>query len=137
MKRIIFLFAFMMCACSCVAAEKVDIDLSKMNITMAYSSIANILMKPDNYLGKTIKIRGLFDSAQDSETGIDYFAVALMDATACCAMGLDFSPKKEYNYKYPEDFPAIGSNITVVGKFEMYREGEDIYYQIGEADIIK
>ncbi len=137
MKRIIFLFAFMMCACSCVAAEKVDIDLSKMNITMAYSSIANILMKPDNYLGKTIKIRGLFDSAQDPETGIDYFAVALMDATACCAMGLDFSPKKEYNYKYPEDFPAIGSNITVVGKFEMYREGEDIYYQIGEADIIK
>ena len=136
-KKIFLSFVLIIFACPAFAAQKIDLNLTKLNSMMTYSSVMNILMDPDKYLGKTIKIQGLFDSAQDPDTGTDYFAVAIMDAAACCAMGLDFSPKKEYNYKFPEDFPEIGAKITVVGRLEKYSEGDDIYYQLAEADMFK
>ncbi|MBR6900675.1 MAG: hypothetical protein IKN30_01260, partial [Synergistaceae bacterium] len=119
------------------AAPKADIDLTKLNSMMTYSTLFNILTNPDSYLGKTIKIKGIFDSAKDPDTGIDYFAVVIMDASACCSSGLDFSLKKKYKYEYPKDFPELGEDITVIGKFERYSEGENIYYHLAEADMIK
>lgn len=117
-----------------LSAQKIDLDLTKLNTMMQYSTLFNIMTKPDDYTGKIIKINGLFDSAKDPDTGIDYFAVVVMDASACCASGLDFELKN--NYQYPKDYPEIGAKITVIGKFERYTEGEDVYYHLTEADLL-
>lgn len=139
-KFVICILIFILCTPPSSASEnerKVDIDLSKLNTMMTYSTLFNIMTNPDNYIGKVIKIKGLFDSAKDPDTNIDYFAVVIMDASACCSSGLDFEPKKEYNYHYPADYPEIGSSITVIGKFERYVDGEEVYYHLAEADILK
>lgn len=87
-------------------------------------------MEPKNYLGKTFKINGTFDFAQDENTGKFYYAVMVMDASACCSTGIDFVLKN--NSKYPER----GDNITVIGKFERYTEGDDVFYHLTDAELI-
>ena len=136
-KFLLCIFILFIMISNSFAAPKADIDLTKLNSMMTYSTLFNILTNPDSYLGKTIKIKGIFDSAKDPDTGIDYFAVVIMDASACCSSGLDFSPKKKYKYEYPKDFPELGEDITVIGKFERYSEGENIYYHLADADILK
>ena len=136
MKKFFVSISVLLIFSSAAFSEKIDLDLTKLNTMMQYSTLFNIMTKPNDYTGKIIKINGLFDSAKDPDTGIDYFAVVVMDASACCASGLDFELKKEYNYQYPKDYPEIGAKITVIGKFERYTEGEDVYYHLAEADLL-
>ena len=115
--------------------NKVDVDFSKLNSMVAYSGLFDMMIHPEQYLGKTIRIKGQYDSAQDPDTGTTFFGVVVMDASMCCATGLDFVLKDKY--KYPDDYPELGAVVTVTGKFERYVEGEDTYYHLTNADLLK
>ncbi len=111
------------------AKSKPDVDLSKMNGVMAYSGLFNVMSNPPAYEGKIIKVKGFCDSAHDDETGKDYYAVVLMDGSMCCMIGVDFVLKSG---KYPK----VGDLITVMGKFEMYKDGEDTFCRLSDAEIM-
>ena len=115
-------------------ARKADVDLSGLNSLMAYTGVFNILSTPEAYEGKTIKLRGEFDTFQDSETGDRYFGVIVSDASACCATGLDFVLRGDR--RYPEDYPKVGAEVTIVGTFEIHREGEDMFCRLGDAELL-
>ena len=51
------------------------------------------------------------------------YACIVQDATACCAQGLEFEP--ESTLSYPDDYPEPGTEITVIGTFDSYREETD------------
>ena len=114
--------------------QKVDFDLTKFSSVMVYSGLYNILSNPSEYVGQVIKIKGYFDLFHDNETGKDYFGVVIMDSSACCSTGLDFVLRDEY--KYPKDYPEVGETITVAGKFEMYRDGDEVFCHLVDADIL-
>ena len=113
------------------ADPNVDIDLTAMNSTMVYSEVYNMLATPDNYIGKTIKMRGSFAMYHDEVTDVYYFACIIADATACCSQGIEFV--LEGDYSYPEDYPALDEEITVVGTFTTYMEGEYLYCTLMNA----
>lgn len=71
-------------------AKSVDLDLTELSSTLIYSEVYNMLITPDDYKGKIIKMKGLFNQYTDEETGKIYNAVVIPDATACCQQGLDF-----------------------------------------------
>ncbi|MBQ4248320.1 MAG: hypothetical protein II703_06975 [Ruminococcus sp.] len=116
-----------------VSYDKIDTDLSAMNDTMAYAQFVNIITDPDKYKGKTIKAKGTFAVAE--ENGNTYFACMLTDATACCSQPLEFV-LADTGRKYPADYPALESQITVVGKFGMYNEGANVYYHLTDAQLV-
>lgn len=91
----------------------VDIDLTELSSTMVFAEVSNMMMQPDDYLGKTIRMRGIFTTYQDPQTGQVYCGVLVQDATACCAQGFDIVMPQEA--RYPEDYPADTSEITVRG----------------------
>lgn len=111
------------------ANVKPDIDLSKMNGVMAYSGLFNVMCNPPAYVGKIIKVKGLCDSARDEQTGKDYYAVVLMDGSMCCMIGVDFVLKSG-------SYPKVGDMITVMGKFEQYKDGEDTFCRLSDAEIM-
>lgn len=113
--------------------DKIDTDLSAMSETMAYAEFVNIINSPDKYKGKTIKAKGTFAVAE--ENGNTYFACMLTDATACCSQPLEFV-LSDAARQYPADYPAFDSEITVVGKFGMYNEGANVYYQLSDAQLL-
>ena len=95
------------------AGKTVDVDLSQLSNTMAYSEVYNMVTAPESYVGKTVRMTGTLDIYEDvSQT---YFACIISDATACCAQGLEFVPKE--GYSYPEDFPPVGGTLTVEESF--------------------
>ena len=93
------------------SADGIDVDLTKLSSTMVYSEVYNMMVSPDNYTGKTVKMNGAFAYYEDPETKKQYFACIIADATACCSQGLEFILTGEHTY--PNDYPELNSEITV------------------------
>ncbi len=108
----------------------VDLDLSEMSGTMVYSEVYNIMTKPDDYIGKTIRMNGAF-ATDDNE--IYYFCI-IKDATACCQQGLEFVWPGQHTY--PTDFPDTGADITITGTYKI-DEIDGITYTYLEANSVE
>ncbi|MCR4647988.1 MAG: hypothetical protein K5776_02820 [Lachnospiraceae bacterium] len=111
--------------------ESVDVDLTKISGLLVYSEVYNMMETPEDYLGKTIKVKGLYSYYCDEATNNVYHACIIQDATACCAQGLEFIP--EGSLVYPDDFPKAEDEVTVTGIFDTYYEGEDLYCTLRNA----
>lgn len=112
--------------------ESADIDLTKLNSTMVYSQVYNMMNKPADYRGKIVKMKGQFSVYHDDNTGKNYFACLIADATACCQQGIEFELEGEY--KYPDDYPELGTEISVIGVYDTYKEGETQYCYLKKAE---
>ena len=108
-----------------------DIDLTQLSSTMVYSEVQGMMITPEDYLGKTVKMRGAFRVYQDEASGNTYYACIIADATACCAKGIEFRLAKPL--KYPEEYPALDTTITVAGTFGTYSEDDNTYCQLTDA----
>ena len=68
-----------------------DIDLTALSRTMVYSEVYNMMMTPENYIGKVVRMNGLcstFESvAVDGQEARVYYTCIIFDATACCSPG--------------------------------------------------
>ncbi len=111
-------------------AEVVDVDLTVMSSTMVYSEVYNMMNSPDDYLGRKIKMKGLFSTYHDETTDKTYYACIIQDATACCAQGIEFEPEGDF------DVPEEGSEICVSGVFDTYYEGEYKYCTLRLASLV-
>ena len=116
------------------APSKVNLDLTKMSATMIYSTIFDMLIMPEDYVEKIIKVKGWFETYTNPQTGEMYYAVVVPDATACCQQGLEFVWKG--NHTYPDDFPKPGQNITVTGIYKMI-ENDGVTYTYLEANSVE
>lgn len=114
---------------------EVDIDLTAMDSDMVYATVYQMTyVDPTPYEGKVFKAAGTFSVAMSTITDNYYSYVLVKDALACCAQGIEFHWESG-NEVYPDDYPAEGSEIEVIGKFESYREDGDpnLYTRLGDA----
>ena len=112
----------------------VDVDLTVLSSTMVYAEVYNMLTSPEDYLGKTIRMKGPYFASYYDVTGIYYHYVIVEDATACCQQGLEFIWSGAH--KYPRDYPKEQTKIEVVGVVDSYEELGEIYYYLLVDDII-
>ncbi|WP_407386101.1 hypothetical protein [Ruminococcus sp.] len=112
--------------------DGVDVDLTTMSSTMVYSEVLNMQQAPEQYLGKTVKMKGPFNVSEMG--GNRYFACLIKDATACCSTGIEF--ELAGNYSYPDDYPKKDTEITVIGTFTTYMEGNSKYLQLKNAQLV-
>ena len=117
---------------------KVEVDLTVLSSTMVYSEVYNMLyFYPEDYYGKTVKMTGQFNVYQwVDESGVVAdmpvaYACIISDATACCAEGMEFV--LEGDYTYPDDYPELGTEITVIGEFQSYEENGMTWYHLVNA----
>ena len=59
------------------------------------------------------------------------YACIIADATACCAEGMEFVLKDDL--AYPDDYPELGTEITVIGEFQSYEENGMTWYHLANA----
>lgn len=114
-------------------AESIDVDLTQLSSTMVYSEVYNMMYEPDGYVGKTVRMNGQFAAYTNEDETAYYPAVFIADAAACCSQGLEFVLAGENNY--PDDYPEVGNEVTVVGTFEMYEEDGFQYSHLVDAVI--
>ncbi|MBQ6780553.1 MAG: hypothetical protein IJP62_04900 [Treponema sp.] len=128
-KSLFFAFIALCVTLSLVFAQKKtaakkssDVDLTKMSATMVYAKVFDMLINPDNYEGRKIRMHGTFEVFEYEMDGkpARSFACIVQDATACCAQGMEFRLKG--SPVYPKDYPAQYSDITVSGTFHQFEE---------------
>lgn len=111
------------------------VDLTALSSTMVYGEVFNMLMQPEAYMGKTVKMKGEFSVYTDENTGKHYFACIIKDATACCAKGIEFELAGDY--AYPEDYPEVGETITVQGIYSTYEEGGKCFCVLKNSAMVR
>ena len=109
--------------------EGIDIDLTAISSTMVYSEVYNMMMTPEDYIGKPVKMSGAYATYHDDATGNDYYACIIQDATACCTQGMEFVLA---DGNYPTE---VGTEVTVSGVFDIYTEGEAQYCTLRDAKL--
>ena len=119
------------------SADGAEVDLTVLSSTMVYAEVYNMLYNdPAHYLGKTVKARGTFSIYQLVTDGVLQpdpvsYACIISDAAACCAEGMEFV--LEGDLTYPDDYPELGTEITVVGEFQAYEENGMTGYHLINA----
>ncbi|MCR4655464.1 MAG: hypothetical protein K5770_04445 [Lachnospiraceae bacterium] len=113
--------------------EGIDVDLTALSSTMVYSEVYNMMYYPENYIGKTVKMKGLNTIYHDESTDKYYYACIISDATACCSQGIEYELTD--NYIFPEDYPSENQEICVTGIFDTYQEGEYTYCTLRNAQL--
>ncbi|MCR4631499.1 MAG: hypothetical protein K5786_07690 [Treponema sp.] len=114
---------------------KVDFDLTKMSPTMIYSTVFDMMIAPENYENKVIKVEGMFNIFINEVTNDRYYAVLVQDATACCQQGLEFIWIGDHNF--PDDYPEEFSEIVVTGTFTTAEEDGITYSYLNAWSVEK
>lgn len=119
--------------------DHIEIDLTKMNATMVYSEVYNMLDSPSNYIDKVVKIAGPFRPFESNNPDYCYPAIVIQDATACCANGLEFLlygiPR--CSMKGGDGYPLYNEEATIVGVFKTYLEDRYLYVHLVDAIWLK
>ena len=121
--------------------ETTMVDLTALSSTMVYAEVFAMMSSPEEYVGKTVKMRGIFSRGQlyagdgSLDDGDMVFACVIQDATACCAQGIPFDLAGDYSY--PQDYPTLGDTITVVGTFEIYKQNGLQFCRLGNAEFVQ
>jgi len=137
MKKVLCIcLSLLLCLLAAGCAKKAIagfVDLTAMSSTLVYAEVYNIMTAPDNYEGKTIKMRGLYQANYFEPTKQYYHCVVIADAAACCQQGLEFEWAGKH--KYPNDYPQNGAEIEVTGVFGSYEELGQTYYHLTVEEI--
>ena len=118
-------------------AGDVDVDLTTLSSTMVFAEVSSLVYDPIPYLGQRVRMEGIFsvDHAYTMEGEVDlsqnYFYCIIEDALACCAHGLDCG--RAGGYACPEDYPAEGDTIRVVGTVEFFEVNGFRHLRLGDA----
>ncbi|MFI3212193.1 MAG: hypothetical protein R3Y24_02530 [Eubacteriales bacterium] len=107
------------------------IDLTTLSSTMVFAEVYYMMVTPEVYEGKTVRMEGQFVVYENPDSGQLYFACVIEDATACCQQGVEFVLTEDK--VYPDDYPEVGSTITVIGVYETYMEGEYLYFHLEDS----
>lgn len=99
----------------------VDYDLTAMDSDMVYATVFQITNHPEDYVGKTFRIEGIFSSSYADTLDRYFYYCIIKDALACCAQGLEFVLSDSETLS-PDDYPAEGTEIIVEGTLETYTE---------------
>jgi hypothetical protein len=100
--------------------KKIDIDISRMSGTMVYGQVYQMVMYPSKYIGKHIKMKGIFSSYYDEESERRFYGCVIQDALACCSQGLAFELAKPR--KFPKEYPTEGDAIIIEGDFDYEKD---------------
>ena len=115
-------------------SDDIDVDLTAISGILVYSEVYNMMASPENYIGKKIKMEGIYAIYFDDTYSTRYDACIVQDATACCATGIEFDLPDEL--KFPDDYPEEGDIITVEGIFDTYDEGSYTYCILRNASLL-
>ena len=122
-------------------AESTFVDLTALSSTMVYAEVFAMMVSPEDYVGKTVKMQGIFSRGQlyaadgSLSDGGMVFACIVQDATACCAQGIPFDLAGDY--EYPQDYPELGDTITVEGIFEIHEQEGMQFCRLKDAEFVQ
>ena len=94
------------------SAIPADMDLTFMSNTVLMSEVTNMLVHPEEYQDKVVRLAGTFGVQQDVKNKGVIYNCDITDGTGCCPAGNSIQLFFE---EEPENLPSLGENIIVQG----------------------
>ena len=112
------------------------IDLTLLDKDMVYAMVYQMMINPDDFRDKTIRMQGSFTSYYYEPNDKYYFAVLIEDALACCSSGIEFV-WGDGSHIFPDEYPEEGQQVIVTGVYQTYKEGldESTYVRLKDASM--
>lgn len=108
------------------AAPGIDFDFPAMNRVMRQTYSYRLAANLREFEGKVLRLGGLFLVRTDEDDGKRFYGCLVGEAggcSCCSVLGvLEFIPKGDL--RWPDDFPAVESAITITGRLAMFEEGD-------------
>ena len=115
------------------AAVEVDIDLTVLSATVLSAEVRNILLNGEDYLGKALRVSGLYYYLHFEPADTYYHLIITKDGDACCMEGLEF--KLTGDPVFPDDFPPMQTPIEIDGTFSVHEEFDLQSYYLAVDEI--
>lgn len=117
-------------------ADGIDFDLTVMNSDIVYATVYQMMVNPDDYEGKTVRMDGTFVPVQDDKTGKTYFYCVILDQMECCSLDMEFI-WGDGSHAYPDEYPKENAKITVTGTYQTYQDAGDdsVYCRLKDAQL--
>ncbi len=105
-------------------------DVIEIKEKMFVAQTNDVYYNPEDYLGKTLKYEGLFDSYDDPDNGQTYYAV-IRYGPGCCGIDLNAGFEVLWNREYPEP----NDWVEAVGVLEEYEENGQKYLRLALSSL--
>ena len=109
------------------------LDLTALGENLLSAEMYKIAASPDDYFGRTIKIRGAYSASFYHETGLYYHYIVTKYGDSCCQEALEFIWNGDH--AYPGDYPEELAAIEVSGVFGSYEELGRTYYYLAVDEL--
>ena len=116
------------------AAVPDSVDLTALSSAMAFAALGDIMAFPDDYIGKTVKMGGAYQSHDLDATGLHYHYALVADEGACCQQWIEF--EWTGGHTYPDDYPQDGTQIEVTGVLGSYEVLGHTVYRLTVDEIV-
>jgi len=113
---------FLMAGCS-KEQNKDQADIIEIREKMFIAQVSDVYNNADDYLGRTIKLQGIFKEEQGYDKS---YCFVLRYGPGCC--GYDGNVGFEVAWAKEQPYPAIDSWVEAVGVLKSYEEDEAMKY---------
>ena len=110
-----------------------DIDLTAFSDTAAYAEVSRMQVYTDEYMGKTVMLRGTFRAVEHPDTDGYLYQCVIPDGSGCCTRELEFVLAGEHTY--PDDYPRKDKEIVVIGTVSAYTRAGGTFCTLTDAQI--
>ena len=105
-------------------------DVIEIKEKMFVAQTNDVYYNPEDYLGKTLKYEGLFDTYDDPDDGQTYYAV-IRYGPGCCGIDLNAGFEVLWNREYPDP----NDWVEAVGVLEEYEENGQKYLRLALSSL--
>ena len=92
---------------------------------MFIAQVNDVYVNPDDYLGKTIKLQGIFKKEQGYEKT---YCFVIRYGPGCCGFDANAGFEVAWSKANEKPYPADDSWVEATGVLKSYKEGDDMQY---------
>ena len=115
-------------------AGHVDIDLTRMSVTMVSAQVWQMMVIPYDYLGLTVRVRGSYYTFLWDEADMQLHYVVLDLTAGCCGQAIEFILSEELINSI--GYPVQNTPIEITGVFTYYEKFGYLFFYLAVDEIV-
>ena len=114
-------------------SDKKDVAITeKMFITQ----VNDVYLNADEYLGKTIKLEGIFKSEHYKDQAEPFCFVVRYGLGGCCGVDANVGFAVKWNKENKQPYPAAESWVEAAGELKREKEGNYLYLDLVSLSVL-
>ncbi|MCL1813185.1 MAG: hypothetical protein FWG29_06635 [Treponema sp.] len=103
---------------------------------MFATQVSDVYLNAKDYLGKTIKLEGIFKSEQYKEDQEPFCFVVRYGPGGCCGFDANVGFEVKWDKNRAQQYPAAESWVEATGELKVYEDGDYLYIDLASLNVL-